>query len=118
MEQSLFEKYGGFAKVSRIVLALYNKIIEDDDIGPFFDDVDMSRIVDHQTKFVSSLLGGPASFSDDQIERMHNHLSITADHFDKLKVILSATLAEHGMEPADIETVVEAFDQRRNLVVE
>ena len=118
MEQSLFEKYGGFAKVSRIVLALYNKIIEDDDIGPFFDDVDMSRIVDHQTKFVSSLLGGPASFSDDQIERMHNHLAISNEHFDRLKEILSATLAEHGMEPADIEFVVKAFDQRRNLVVD
>lgn len=118
MEQSLFEKYGGFAKVSRIVLELYNRIVEDDEIGPFFDNVDMSRIVDHQTKFVSSLLGGPASFSDDQIERMHNHLAISNEHFDRLKEILFATLADHGVEPADIEIVVEAFDQRRNLVVE
>jgi len=118
MEQSLFEKYGGFAKVSKIVLALYNRVIEDDEIGPFFDNVDMSRIVDHQTKFVSSLLGGPASFSDDQIARMHNHLAISNEHFERLKEILFATLAEHGMEPSDIEFVVNAFDQRRNLVVE
>lgn len=118
MEQSLFEKYGGFAKVSRIVLELYNRILEDDEIGPFFDNVDMSRIVDHQTKFVSSLLGGPASFSDDQIARMHNHLAISNEHFDRLREILAATLADHGVEPPDIETVVEAFDQRRNLVVE
>lgn len=118
MEQSLFEKYGGFAKVSKIVLDLYNRVIEDDEIGPFFDDIDMSRIVDHQTKFVSSLLGGPASFSDEQIERMHKHLTISNDHFDRLKQIWIATLTDHGMEPADIDYVVEAFEKRRNLVVD
>jgi hemoglobin len=73
MEQPLFQKYGGFSKVSKIVMALYDRLLDDDDIGPFFDDVDMSRIVDHQTKFISSLMGGPVSYTDDQIQKMHAH---------------------------------------------
>ncbi|MCX2725698.1 group I truncated hemoglobin [Roseibium salinum] len=117
MEQTLFQKYGGFSKVSRIVLDLYNRLLDDDDIGPFFDDVDMARIVDHQTKFISSLLGGPASYTDEQISRMHHHLEIHTRHFDRLSEILAETLTDHGMTPQDVETVVQGFEQRRKLIV-
>jgi hemoglobin len=118
MPISLFEKYGGFAKVSRIVLTLYDRLLEDDEIGPFFDNIDMARIVDHQTKFISSLLGGPASFTDDDIARRHAHLAISDAHFDRLKQVLGATLKDHGMQDEDIATVVQAFEKRRKLVVE
>jgi hemoglobin len=77
----------------------------------------MTRIVDHQTKFVSSLLGGPASISDEHIRRKHQHLAISEQHFNRLRELLAATLADHGMEPEDIDIVTEAFEQRRNLVL-
>lgn len=117
MDQTLFEKYGGFAAISQIVLDLYARLLDDDDVGPFFDDVAMKRIVDHQTKFVSSLLGGPVSYSDDQIRKMHGHLPIGDPHFDRLKEILSQTLADHGFQPKDVTMVVNAFEERRKLVV-
>lgn len=117
MEQTLFDKYGGFAKISRVVLALYDRLLEDETIGPYFDNVDMARIVDHQTKFLSSLLGGPASFSDKHIEHVHKHLAISESDFDVLKDILRTTLSEHGMAPEDIDLVAQAFERRRTLVV-
>lgn len=116
--ESLFDKYGGFAKVSRIVLELYNRVLDDDDLGPFFDDVDMTRVIDHQTKFVSSLMGGPAAFSDEQIHRMHRHLTISDDHFERLEEILAETLADHGLSDEDVRTIVERFEQRRALIVD
>lgn len=118
MEQSLFEKYGGFAQVSRLVLRLYDRLLEDDDIGPFFDDVDLPRLVDHQTKFVSSLLGGPASFTDKQIEVAHRHLDIGDEHFDRLMALVEETLNEFGFEPGDIDIVRGAFEGRRPLLTE
>lgn len=117
MEQTLFHKYGGFAKVSKIVLDLYDRLLDDDDIGPFFDDVEMSRIVDHQTKFISSLLGGPASYTDEQLHRMHKHLTIGEAHFDRLESLLAATLSDHGLAPEDVASVVAEFEKRRKLVV-
>lgn len=117
MEDTLYKKYGGFAKISRVVLALYDRILDDDTIGPFFDDVDMNRIVDHQTKFISSLLGGPASYTDEQIAKMHSHLDINDEHFAALVVIMREVLDEHGFEEDDIETVIAAFGGRRDLVV-
>jgi hemoglobin len=117
MERSVFERYGGFAQISRIVLDFYDRVMDDDDLGPFFDDVDMARIVDHQTKFLAMLLGGPAHYTDDQIARVHSHLAIGAGHFDRLEALLGQTLADHGLASADVAHVVAEFHRRRGLVV-
>ncbi|MEM6578503.1 MAG: group 1 truncated hemoglobin [Pseudomonadota bacterium] len=118
MSKSLFDKYGGFSTVSRIVLTLYDRLLDDDDVGPFFDDVDLPSIIDHQTKFVSSLMGGPASFSDEYIAAAHRHLTINAHHFDRLRALVTEVLTEFNVEPADIEAIVGAFEARRGLMVE
>ncbi len=117
MQPTLFEKYGGFSTVSRIVLDLYDRVLDDDDVGQFFEDIDIGGIVDHQTKFVSSLMGGPASFSDDHIRRMHADLPIRAAHFERLQQILRDTLSDHRIEASDIDAIVGAFEARRELVV-
>lgn len=116
-QQSMFDKYGGFSVVSKIVLDLYERLLDDDDLGPFFDEVDFAKIVDHQTKFVSSVMGGPASYTDVQIQKLHNHLPITNAHFDKLAVILTQVLQDHGVEDDDAQQIVGAFGGRRELVV-
>ncbi|WP_209428182.1 group 1 truncated hemoglobin [Pararhodobacter sp. SW119] len=117
MDRSVYERYGGFAQVSRIVLDFYDRLLEDDELGPFFDEVDMARIVDHQTKFIAMLLGGPAHYTDDQIARVHAHLAIGAAHFDRLSTMLAQTLADHGMSADDVAHVVAEFDRRRTFVV-
>ena len=118
MATTMFERYGGFSAISRIVLDLYNRLLDDDTIGPFFDDVDMARIVDHQTKFVAMLLGGPASYTDEQIRRLHAHLDIGAEHFNQLTLILGETLRDHGFSEEDVEKVIAAFEARRPFIVE
>ncbi len=115
--QTLFEKYGGFSKVSKIVLAFYDTLLDSDEIGPFFDEVDMTKMVDHQTKFIASLLGGPAAYTDKQLHQLHRHLDIQPPHFDELKIILRNTLSEHGVEPGDVELVLQEFENRRGQIV-
>lgn len=116
-EQTLFEKYGGFSQVSRVVLAFYDALLDSEEIGPFFDDIDMSKMVDHQTKFIASLLGGPASYTDIQLHQLHARLDIKDHHFDELKVILEETLIGHGFDGEDISAVLQEFENRRKLIV-
>lgn len=118
MEKTLFDKYGGFSTISKIVLSLYDRLLEDDDVGPFFDDVDMPKLIDHQTKFVSSLMGGPASFTDNHIERAHRDMVIENHHFDRLKVMVAETLSDFDLNEDDIATVLDAFEQRRSILIE
>ena len=96
MSSSLFQKYGGFAKVSRIVLTFYEKVLDSDQIGDFFDGIDMSRLVDHQTKFIASLLGGPASYTDERLRQLHAHLGITDSDMDEMARFLSALSSLHS----------------------
>lgn len=117
MAQTLYDKYGGFATVSRIVLDFYERALDSDQIGDFFEDVDLSRLVDHQTKFVSFLLGGPASFSDDHLRQIHLHLRIGDDDFTEMAEVLSDTLVDHGFSRDDAKSVVDQVEARRAYIV-
>ena len=115
--QTLFEKYGGFAAVSKIVLNFYDTLLDSDEVGPFFDDVDMAKLIDHQTKFIASLLGGPASYTDEQLQRLHARLNLENRHFDEVKETLSRTLLAHGFSEQDNARVMVELEIRRPVIV-
>ncbi len=117
MSQTLYEKYGGFKTISRVVMSFYEIALDSDEIGHFFEDIDMPRLIDHQTKFVSSLMGGPASFSDDRIEAVHRHLGISHDHFDVMSELFGEALEMHGMSERDIKTALGAIEGKRSIIV-
>ena len=117
VSQTIYEKYGGFKTISRIVMTFYDMALDSEQIGDHFDDIDMPRLIDHQTKFVSSLVGGPASFSDDRIEAVHRHLNITHSDFDEMGALLSEALQSHGMSDPDIAVVLEAIESKRSIIV-
>lgn len=117
MPQSIYEKYGGFSAISRVVMTFYEMALESDQIGDYFADVDMARLIDHQTKFISSLLGGPASFSDERLEAVHRALSITHEDFDEMGALLKAALEQHGLSEPDVRTTLAAIEAKRNIIV-
>lgn len=117
MANTLFQKYGGFSGISRVVLTFYDKVLESDQIGDYFAEIDMKRLVDHQTKFISSLLGGPASFADEQLKRIHAHLGISNQDFDEMSKLLAEAFEEHGFEPTECDAVVREIEARRSVIV-
>lgn len=117
MAQSVFDKVGGFSAVSRIIMDFYDRILDSERAGDFFEDVDVPKLIDHQTKFVAYLMGGPASFTDSYIERVHAKLNIDSASFDEMIEILAGTLKDHGLSAADIDGVLSAMRDRRNLIV-
>ena len=117
MATTLYDKYGGFAQLNRFVIAFYDALLDSEEVGPYFDEVDLEQLIDHQTKFVSGLLGGPASFTDEHLRRAHARLGITAEHFDEMKNIMGQTLADHGFAAEDVDTVLGEIEARRGLIV-
>jgi hemoglobin len=117
MAQSLFEKYGGFARLSRIVGLFYDKVLDSEVIGDFFEGVDMRRLIDHQTKFVAAVMGGPAQYSDEVLGQLHAHLAIEHHHFDEMIRLMRETLDEAGFTASDTAFVVEAIEARRASIV-
>ncbi|WP_109464899.1 group I truncated hemoglobin [Albibacillus kandeliae] len=117
MSRTLFEKYGGFKSISRIVLTFYEMVLDSERIGDHFENVDMARLIDHQTKFIASLMGGPASFSDERLEQVHRHLGIDDGDFDEVEALLAEALEEHGVSAEDIRVIGAVIETKRSLIV-
>lgn len=117
MTETLYTKYGGFGAVSKIVMDFYDRLLDSESVGDYFEDTDMKRLIDHQTKFIAYLLGGPADYTGERIEQLHRHLKIDAADFDEMKAILKSTLGDHGMEPEDCAAVMAEIEARRGLIV-
>lgn len=117
MNGAMFERCGGFSSVRKIISAFYDKVLDSPRLSRHFSNVDMRVLVDHQTKFITFVMGGPASFGDAQIRRVHARLGITRAEFREMVDLLEETLTEHDLEPADIEHVRGEVAKRELLVV-
>lgn len=117
MQESLFEQYGGFGFVSRVISAYYNSILDSDRLAGYFENVDMPRLIDHQTKFFATLMGGPISFSDAQLLRAHAHLGVDSEAFNEVITILRETLQDFDMDEGDIGIIVAEAVNKKHLIV-
>jgi hemoglobin len=117
MSQTIFERYGGFASIRKIVSDFYDSVL-DSELAHHFEHVEMRALIDHQTAFISSLTGGPGThYTDEALRRVHASLDITDAEFQQALTILERTLKEHDFEHEDIAEVVGNFSKRRAVIV-
>jgi hemoglobin len=117
MRRTIFDKYGGFSVVSRVVLSFYDRILDSPLTRPYFNGVNMKRLIDHQTKFMATIMGGPASYTREQIERAHAHLGITEPAFDETVELLKETLEDFDFEDVDIDLVADEMGSYRHVII-
>lgn len=117
MASSIFDRYGGFAKVSLAVSEFYRHVLASPKLAPYFDGIDMRRLMDHQTKFFAALMGGPASYTDEHLARVHAPLKIDDSTFDEMAGLLRETLEDLDYDETDISAVYAAFVARRPFLV-
>ena len=117
MSRTMFERYGGFASVSKIVMAFYDKALDSNIIGHHFEDVEMSKLVDHQTKFIASVMGGPAAYTDEALHRLHSHLKIDQEQFEEMTALLEETLEDFDLDRSDIDEVMDHIRARARHII-
>lgn len=117
MSRSVLDRYGGFPFLSRVVMAFYDKVLDSDVLAPYFEDVDMRRLIDHQTKFIAFLMGGPASFTNDHLAHVHARLAIDRPSFDAMIATMRDTLDEFDMDEGDIALVVQELRKRAPWII-
>ncbi len=117
MATTPFERCGGFATVRKVISAFYDKILDSPALQGYFEGVDLRRLIDHQTKFISSIMGGPASFPDDALRRAHAKLGISQADMREMTELLRETLEDFDFEPADVEAICKEIATRQSLIV-
>jgi hemoglobin len=117
MSTSIYERLGGEAAVDAAVDIFYRKVLADERISSFFDDVDMDRQRAKQKAFLTFAFGGPNSYAGKDMRAAHARMKLTELHFNAVMENLGATLAELGVPPALIgEAAAIALSVKGDIV--
>ncbi len=104
---ALYERIGGEAAVDAAVDVFYKKVLSDQRINHFFENLDMVAQARKQKAFLTMVFGGPSSYSGRDMRAGHAHLGLEETHFNAVVELLAATLKELGFGNSDISEVAK-----------
>lgn len=120
MSSSLFERLGGNQAVNAAVDIFYRKVLADEEVNYFFEDVDMDKQIVKQKGFLTMAFGGPNNYTGKDMREGHRHLvqrGLNDSHVDIIISHLGATLKELGVCDADIQEVAAIANSVRSDVL-
>lgn len=100
MSESLYKRIGGGSAVASTVVKLYDKILKDELLIPFFENVDVETLRRSQVSFVSLAFGGLVQYSGQDLRNAHASLvpkGLDDVHFDRVAHHLKSSMAELGV---------------------
>lgn len=107
MEKTLLDKIGGKSKLQEVVDYWYERILNDIELSPFFEDTDISWLKQKIVNFLEELLIEGAYKMETQIHRAHAHLGIQIAHFNAFIGHLDMALDTSGIENTDTEEIID-----------
>lgn len=98
-KESLYHRLGGKAAISAAVDSFYVKVLADDRINFFFEDVGMKRQHNKQKAFLAAAFGGPEPWGGKDMRTAHEDIDgLKEEHFNAVAGHLQATLKELGID--------------------
>lgn len=117
MTETLYTRLGGEDALTAVVDRFYDRVLADERLVPFFEDVDMQQQRAHQAQFLSAVTGGPVEYTGADMEAVHADLDIGRADFDAIATHLDDTLAEFDVDEADREAVLAEFGSYEDAIV-
>ncbi|MEE9285656.1 MAG: chemotaxis protein CheW [Dehalococcoidia bacterium] len=115
---TLYEELGGEPAVTAAVDQLYQRILADATLKPFFDEGRIDGLKKQQRAFITQALGGPAQYQGQSMSEAHAGMGITDDHFDRVAGHLSDTLAGLGVGDELAARVLAVVASLRSEIVQ
>ena len=117
---TLYEKLGGQAALDAFVPAFYQKVLADDRVNRFFQDVDMERQGRMLKSFLTMGFGGPDAYAGKSLRQGHKHLvdqGLNDEHFDAVAGHIKTTLEDLNVPAELVEQVMGAAGSLRSEVL-
>ncbi len=117
---SLYEQLGGSKAVDTAVDIFYRKMLSDERVSHFFDDIDMEVQAAKQKGFLTMVLGGPHNYTGLSMREGHKHLiarGLNDSHVDIVIEHLGDTLRELGVTDDKIAQVAALANSVRDDVL-
>ena len=104
---TLYKKLGGEKTVKLVVENFYERVLNDDRINHFFEQVDMLKQKMHQIDFLTYAFEGSERYRGSTMREVHQKLvqekGLSDEHFNAFIEDLVETLKELEISPALIE---------------
>ena len=106
-DPTLFEKIGGAPAVDAAVDIFYKKVLADERINMYFENVDMEGQIAKQKAFLTMAFGGPNNYTGKSLAEGHKGMNLQDVHFNAVAECLVGTLKELEVAEENINAVVD-----------
>lgn len=110
-ENSLYDRLGGREGIRAVVDDFYDRLLADEDLGPFFETADLETLRRTQTAFLCEAAGGPETYDGESVREAHLHVPFEPAHIQRAVELLSESLETFDVPDADADAVVQAVAQ-------
>lgn len=118
MTQTLFEKYGRTPAVAAIVRSFYKRVMTNPTLRPYFSEVPLERLIEHQIAFISVAMGeDPSAYTGKSMADAHRNMHVSAEAFDLVMAVLEQTLQESQIEAPDIAIILSGMRTMKTQIV-
>lgn len=116
-ETTLYGRLGGEEAIGAVVEEFYDRVLADDQLAPYFEEVDMERQRAHQTAFISAVAGGPDRYEGENMRRAHEHLAIDEGDFAAVAGHLDDALGEFDVADEDRKAMMAAVAETKGDIL-
>jgi hemoglobin len=114
---TLYDRIGGAPAVEAAVRGMYDRILADPELAPFFARTNFEHLVRRQCAFIGAALGGPEVYTGRDMAAAHRRHAIADHHFDLVAGHLMSTLESLGVASDLSAAVLAIVDSVRPQVV-
>ena len=120
MSKTLFERIGGDNAVKTTVIKMYDKILDDAELAPFFENIEVDQLRLSQSAFVTYAFGGPNHYTGKGLRHAHagavSH-GLKDKHFDRVAMHLKSAMQELNVPEGLIEEALAIVGSTRKDVL-
>ena len=116
-DDTLYERLGGREAVEAVVDEFYDRVLADEDLQPYFGEIDTDELREHQKDFISYATGGYDDYEGPSMYEAHAHLNVTDEAFDRVAEHLDASLRACGVSDSNREELMAEVASLRDEVV-
>lgn len=113
---SMFDRYG-LKAISQIVDQFYENLLQAEHLKEFFKSTDMQKLRDHQTEFISHVMGGPITYTGRDLQVAHRRLEIQSKDYDMVVSVLKKTLIANDVRTEDINHIMSQIEKNKEKIV-
>jgi truncated hemoglobin YjbI len=103
---TLYDRIGGDAMVDKAVDIFYRKVLTDERISSFFENIDIVSHGIKQKKFLTMMFGGPNTYCGKDMHSAHAHMRLNEGHFSAMLNNLVETLRDLDIFEDDISEIL------------